>query len=56
MTAIAALQCVERGLLELDTDIAKILPEAGSHGIITGFDEVKNEAVLVPKRKGITLR
>lgn len=55
MTAIAALQCVEKGLLDLDADIAPIVPEAGKFGIITAFDE-KKEAVLVPKTVPITLR
>jgi CubicO group peptidase (beta-lactamase class C family) len=27
MTTVAALQCVERGLLRLDADITNILPE-----------------------------
>jgi CubicO group peptidase (beta-lactamase class C family) len=56
MTAIAVLQCVERGLLDLDADVAPILPEAGKFGIITGFDDAKNEAIIVPKKNKITLR
>jgi CubicO group peptidase (beta-lactamase class C family) len=56
MTEIAVLQCVERGQLDLDADVAPILPEAGKHGVITGFDDDKNEALLVPKDGPITLR
>ena len=56
MTAIAILQCVERGLLDLDADVATVLPEAGRYGVITDFDDAKKEAVLVPKGSYITLR
>ncbi|KAF4621519.1 hypothetical protein G7Y89_g14555 [Cudoniella acicularis] len=56
MTAIAVLQCVERGQLDLDVDVALILPEVGKYGIITGFDDSKNEAILIPKVNHVTLR
>jgi CubicO group peptidase (beta-lactamase class C family) len=56
MTSIAALQCVERGLLNLDENIHGMLPEAVKFGIITGFGEVKNEAVLVLRKNATTLR
>ena len=38
MTAISALQCIERGLLRLDEDVSSVLHEVGKFGIITGFD------------------
>lgn len=56
MTAIAVLQCVERGLLDLDADVSPILPEAGKYGVIIGFDDAQNEPLLVPKANPITLR
>lgn len=56
VTAISVLQCVERGQLDLDADVAPLLPEAGKFGVITGFDDAANEAILVPKNSEITLR
>ncbi|KAF2869650.1 beta-lactamase/transpeptidase-like protein [Massariosphaeria phaeospora] len=56
MTAIAALQCVERGLLDLDASVKDRLPGIARYGIITGFDDEKNEAVLTPEATPITLR
>ncbi|KAM3075997.1 hypothetical protein ACMFMG_006490 [Clarireedia jacksonii] len=56
MTAIAALQCVERGQVELDADVGPILPEAGKYGIITSLDETTQEPVLTARRNAITLR
>ncbi|CAG8961247.1 hypothetical protein HYFRA_00013303 [Hymenoscyphus fraxineus] len=55
MTAIAALQYVERGLIGLDDDVETILPEVGKFGVLTGLDDV-GEPVLVPKEGKITLR
>jgi CubicO group peptidase (beta-lactamase class C family) len=56
MTAVAALQCVEAGLITLDEDVAKYLPSIGKYGIMTGFDDEKNEAITVPNPTPITLR
>ena len=56
MTAIAAIQCVERGLLSLDADVTGIIPEAGRYGIITGFNEEKNEPITEPLKSHMTLR
>ena len=56
MTAIAVLQCVERGLLDLDADVADILPECGKYGIMTGWDDGENRAILVPKTNPVTIR
>ena len=55
MTAIAALQCVERGLINLDKDITRLLPEINMYGILTGLDDSK-KPVIVPNTKAITLR
>ena len=56
MTSIAAMQCVERGLVTLDTDVAEILPELAAQGILTGFDEETGEPLLNERQNAITLR
>ena len=56
MTSIAAMQCVERGLVTLDTDVAEILPELAAQGILTGFDQETGEPVLNKRQNPITLR
>ncbi|KAK0130363.1 hypothetical protein ONS96_000885 [Cadophora gregata f. sp. sojae] len=58
-TTIAAVQCVERGLLKLDEDVTNILPEFKGVKILTGFEEDeqgKETPVLVENTKAITLR
>jgi CubicO group peptidase (beta-lactamase class C family) len=56
MTATAALQCVEAGLVTLDEDVSKFLPDIGKYGVLVGFDDEKNEAKTVPATTPITLR
>jgi CubicO group peptidase (beta-lactamase class C family) len=56
MTATAALQCVEAGLITLDEDVSKYLPGIGKYGVLVGFDDEKNEAKTVPSTTPITLR
>ncbi|KAF2034987.1 beta-lactamase/transpeptidase-like protein [Setomelanomma holmii] len=56
MTAVAALQCVEAGLITLDEDVSKYMPDIGKYGILTGFDDAKNEATTVPNPTPISLR
>ncbi|KAI1496125.1 beta-lactamase/transpeptidase-like protein [Biscogniauxia marginata] len=56
MTSVAVLQCVEDGTLDLDADMKPLLPEIGKHGIITGFDDEKNTALLEPDSTLITPR
>jgi CubicO group peptidase (beta-lactamase class C family) len=56
MTAVAALKCVEEGLVTLDEDVVRHLPSIGKYGIMTSFDDEKNEAVTVPNSTPITLR
>lgn len=56
MTSIAAMQCVECGLVTLDTDVAEILPELADQGILTGFDEASGEPILNKRQNTITLR
>ncbi|KAL4986246.1 beta-lactamase/transpeptidase-like protein [Aspergillus falconensis] len=55
VTTVAVMQCVERGLLDLDRDIANVLPEWESPRILTGFDENDNP-IFRPATKPITLR
>lgn len=56
MTSIAAMQCVECGLVALDTDVAGILPELAAQGIITGFDEATGEPIINKRQNTMTLR
>lgn len=56
MTAVAALQCVQEGLVNLDEDCSKYLPSIGKYGIMTGFDTEKNEAILKSNPTPISLR
>jgi len=48
MTSVAALKAVEIGKLDLDDDVRPKFPSMGQHGIITGFDDEKNEATFEP--------
>lgn len=56
LTTIAALQAVERGLLELDTDISSILIEYKNIDILTGFEESTGKPILKKAKNCITLR
>ncbi|KAK4156106.1 beta-lactamase/transpeptidase-like protein [Chaetomidium leptoderma] len=56
MTSVAVLQCVEQGKLDLDQDVRPMLPEMGKYGIITAFDDDRNEATFKPDATPITLR
>ena len=55
MTSIAALQCVERGLLKLDDDVSGILPEFEEIKVLTGFDGA-GQPVLRRAERRVTLR
>ncbi|KAH7113123.1 beta-lactamase family protein [Dactylonectria estremocensis] len=55
VTTVAVMQCVERGQLDLDADIAKILPEWEKPQVLTGFNE-NDEPIFRPSTKAITLR
>jgi CubicO group peptidase (beta-lactamase class C family) len=55
ITTIAALQCVEDGLLTLDGDLASIAPELASKQVITGFSDDGKTPVLEPPIHPITL-
>lgn len=55
VTALAALQCCERGLLTLDGPIYDVLPEFRGLPIIKRFND-DGSPVLVPHRNVLTLR
>ncbi|KAI8658077.1 Beta-lactamase [Fusarium keratoplasticum] len=55
ITTVAVLQCVEKGLLELDQDISTILPEWKHPQVLTGFDEA-GQPLFRPAWSTITLR
>lgn len=50
MASIAALQCVEKGLIGLDDDLSEVLPEFKEIEILTGFE--KGESAGEKKEKG----
>lgn len=50
------MQCVERGLVTLDTDVAEVLPELSAQGILTGFNEGTGEPIIEKRQNTITLR
>lgn len=56
MTAISALQCVERELFRLDVDVSPVLPEIGKFGILTGFDDASGQPVTVSNTNPVTVR
>ena len=56
MTSIAAMQCVERGLVALDADVAEVLPDLAAQGILTGFDEATGDPIINKRQNPITLR
>lgn len=56
MTAVAVMQCVEKGLLDLDTDVSGILHEFKSPDILTGFEDGTGRPILVKAKNKITLR
>ncbi len=56
MTSIAAMQCIERGQIKLDDDVAELLPELASAGILTGFNEDTGEPIIKKRENTITLR
>lgn len=55
LTSVAAVQCVERGLLDLDAPAARVLPAIGKLGVLTGFDADGRPLTRAPRRP-ITLR
>ncbi|KAI5253113.1 beta-lactamase family protein [Aureobasidium subglaciale] len=49
LTSIAAMQCIERGLISLDTDVGDLIPSLAAQPILHGFDA--NDKPILSKRK-----
>ncbi|PGH02575.1 hypothetical protein GX51_04602 [Blastomyces parvus] len=56
VTSIAFLQCVEKGLIDLDENVGRILPELADLDVLHGFDEETGEPILKKAEKKITYR
>ncbi|KAF4633381.1 hypothetical protein G7Y89_g4740 [Cudoniella acicularis] len=56
ITAIAALQCVEKGQFSLDEDVTRLLPELKDIEILQGFGKGTENPIMVKATKIITLR
>ena len=56
MTAIAVLQCVERGQFSLDEDVTRYLPELSGIEILKGFEKDTQRPILGKAKKTLTLR
>ncbi|KAL8659042.1 MAG: hypothetical protein Q9202_007305 [Teloschistes flavicans] len=55
ITTIAAMQCVEKGLLTLTGDLSSITPELAAKQVIIGFSEDGETPLLEPAARPITL-
>jgi CubicO group peptidase (beta-lactamase class C family) len=55
ITTVAALQCVEDGLLTLTGDLASVAPELAAKQVITGFRDDDDTPLLEPPARPITL-
>lgn len=55
ITTIMALQCVERGLVGLDDDVDRWIPELSRSKVLAGFDDVGN-AIMRDRKGVVTLR
>jgi len=55
IATIAALQCVDDGLLSLTGDLSTIVPELTSKQVITGFSDDGETPLLEPQIRPITL-
>ncbi|CRG83773.1 hypothetical protein PISL3812_01129 [Talaromyces islandicus] len=56
VTAIAAMQCVEKGLLNLDDDVSSILTEFKNPDILVGFEDDTGQPIYKKTTGFITLR
>ena len=55
LATVAALQCVDDGLLSLAGDLSSIAPELAAKEVITGFSEDGETPLLEPQVRPITL-
>jgi len=56
MTAISVMQCVEKGLLDLDADVSTILPEWKEAPLLKGFEEETGKPIIGTAKNKITLK
>lgn len=56
MTAIASMQCVERGLLNLDDDVSSILTEWKNPQILVRFEDDSGKPIFKDAKNKLTLR
>jgi CubicO group peptidase (beta-lactamase class C family) len=56
MTAISVMQCVEKGLLDLDADVSTILPEWKDARLLKGFEEGTGKPIIEKAKNKITLK
>jgi CubicO group peptidase (beta-lactamase class C family) len=55
VTGVAAMQCVERGMLSLDQPAGEVLPELAEPQVLEGYD-ANGQPITRPARRKITLR
>ncbi|KAF4152399.1 hypothetical protein CNMCM6069_002169 [Aspergillus lentulus] len=55
VTAVAVMIVVERGLISLDDDVGKVVPELAAPEVLTGFDE-DGKPIINRTEKKLTLR
>lgn len=55
LTTIMALQCVEQGIVDLDENVNRFLPDLSGMQVLTGFDAA-GEAIMRDREGIITLR
>ena len=55
LTAVAALQIVERGLIAFDDNVEELLPELAGQQVLTGFDG-DDKPILEARTEAITFR
>ncbi|KAK5038143.1 hypothetical protein LTS07_001612 [Exophiala sideris] len=55
VTAVAAMQVVEKGMVGLDDDLGKIVPDLSNLQVLDGFDD-NGKAILTKATKAVTLR
>lgn len=55
VTAVAVMQVVEKGLVELDDDLGEVLPELSELEVLEGFDS-NEQPKLGKQTKPVTLR
>ncbi|OTB12997.1 hypothetical protein K445DRAFT_320499 [Daldinia sp. EC12] len=55
MTSVAALQQVQRGLIGLDEDVGKVLPEVAALKVLKDFD-AEGKPIFEDRKEAVTLR